>query len=147
ENGILSIEDEITPEELAKLGKKKVVIKGTKPYKMEDHLKGKPKEIVSLFMDIREKILDLGSAVKEKPLKYYMAYATTSNFAEILIQAKTLKIYLDIGEKEINDPRHLTKDCTRVGHWTTGDVVMSIKDAKDINYVISLIEQSYKLTL
>lgn len=147
EGNILSIEDATMPEELEKIGKKKIVVKGTKLYKVEDHLQNRPKEVRNLFMELREKILDLGSEVKEKPLKHYVAYTTTKNFTEVILQAKGLKIYLDISEKEINDPKHLARDCTRVGRWATGDVVLTTRDAKDIDYVISLINQSYKLTL
>lgn len=143
---ILSIEDAIMPE-LEKIGKKRMTVKGTKLYKAEDHLQNRPKEVRNLFMELREKILDLGSEVREKPLKYYVAYTTTKNFTEVVLQAKGLKIYLDISEKEINDPKQLTRDCTRVGHWATGDIVLTIRDAKEIDYVISLIDQSYKLTL
>ena len=147
DGNILFIEDAIMPEELEKIGKKKIVVKGTKLYKVEDLLQNRSKEVRNLFMELREKILDLGPEVKEKPLKHYVAYTTTKNFTEVVLQARGLKIYLDISEKEINDPKHLAHDCTRVGHWATGDVVLTIRDAKDIDYVISLIEQSYKLTL
>jgi len=147
DSGILSVQDEMSPEKLEKAHKEKIRVKGMKDYKIEDLLRNKPKGVVNLFRELEEKILDLGAEVKEKPLKRYVAYMTNKNFAGIVIQSEGLKIYLDIDEKEISDPRHLAKDCTKIGHWATGDVVLKVNDHKDIDYVLSLIEQSYKLTL
>ena len=96
DGNVLFIEDAVMPEELEKFGKKKIVVKGAKLYKMEDHLQKRSKEVKNLFMELREKILDLGPEVKEKPLKHYVAYTTTKNFAEVVLQDRGLKIYLEL---------------------------------------------------
>jgi len=144
ENNILFVENVLLPNEKVKPKKKKKTDIVYKEYTMETHLKGKTDKIKELFKELQEKILELDDKVTEKILKYYFAYELNRNFAEVVVQSKNLKIYLDINKKDLEDPKKIVKDCTQVGHMATGDCVFKISAPEDIEYAISLIKQSYE---
>lgn len=118
-----------------------------KIYTVEKHLEGKPQEIIDLFMELREFILNLGEDIIEKPLRRYVTYKHGKNFAEIWIQTNKLKIWLDISPEDLSDPLHLARDVRNVGHWGTGEVEINLGSKEQFNAVTDLIEQSYRQTL
>ena len=116
-------------------------------YTLSDHLKEKSKEIQSLFKHLQEKIVAIDDQIQERYKKFYIAYTLERNFCEIVIQANGLKIYLDIKKNKLDDPKRMAKDCSDKGHWATGDCEIKIVDEGEIDYVVSLIKQSYELKL
>jgi len=118
-------------------------------YTFENHLEGKSKYIQELFQSLREKILTLGEEgdILETPNKLYISYRHGKNFCEVQIMAKGLKLHLDIAIAELDDPENMARDVSSVGHWGTGDTEVKVSTPQDIEYVVGLIEQSYRLTL
>ena len=43
----------------------------------------------------------------------------------------------------LNDPKEFARDVSNIGHWGNGDYDWTISDEKEIEYVLSLIKQSY----
>lgn len=118
-----------------------------KEYSYDDHLKGRSEHINNLFSKLQEKILGLDSQIKEKIKQQYIAYALERNFCELVIQANAIKVYLDIQKRELDDPRNIAEDCTKVGHWATGTSRSKLHQEDEIPYLISLIKQSYEAKL
>ncbi|RMH41336.1 MAG: DUF91 domain-containing protein [Gammaproteobacteria bacterium] len=116
-------------------------------YNVEDHLSGKPAGIVALFEQLRERVLALGEDVIEKATKNYVAYKHGTNFCEVWIQVRQLKIWLDISPDEIQDPLGLGRDVRGIGHWGTGDVEVAFSNPEQLDAVMALIEQSYQQTV
>ena len=116
-------------------------------YRLEDHLRDKPPETVALFEQLRERILALDEEVVEKAVKNYMVYKHGTNFCEVWIQARGLKIWLDIPPETLQDPFHLARDVRQVGHWGTGEVEITLKSLDQLDAVMALIEQSYQQTI
>jgi len=44
---------------------------------------------------------------------------------------------------EINDPKSLCEDVTGKGHWGNGDVKVNLSSPDQIEYVMTLIRQSF----
>jgi predicted transport protein len=147
DNDVLFVDNVALPgkEGSAKKSKKTKIV--YKEYTVEHHLEKKSDTIKELFREIQERILKLDEKIKEKPLKHYIAYELDRNFAEIVVQANALKIYLDISKNDLNNHKDSVKDCTEVGHWSTGDCVFKISSIDDINHAMSLIKQSYESKL
>lgn len=116
-------------------------------YSVEKLLAGKEASIVLLFNQLRAEIKQLGENIEETPLKLYVAYKTSRNFCEVEIRAKQLKAWLDISHDELKDPRKIARDFSHVGHWGTGSTQVLIHSVKEVEYVVSLIRQSYERTL
>ncbi len=116
-------------------------------YLVEDHLQGKPAEMAALFEQLRERVLGLDEEVTEKATKNYVVYKHGKNFCEVWVQARQLKIWLDISPDVLQDPFHLARDVRNVGHWGTGDVEVTLKSPEELDAVMALITQAYQQTV
>lgn len=118
-------------------------------YTLDDHLKGKSEDIKILFDALREKVfaLNVEGDIIEKPNKIYISYKHGKNFCEIRPQSREVKIWLDIGFSELDDPKKLSRDVSQVGHYGTGEVETKLGNLSELDDVMYLIEQSYKQTL
>jgi predicted transport protein len=94
-----------------------------------------------LFEKLREMIFVLDENIKEKSTSYYVAYRITKNLAEIHIQKNKLKIHL----RPINydDPKRIVEKIPEGYNWTMNRRVF-LKSENELEYVLGLIEQSYK---
>ena len=97
--------------------------------------------IKEVFLDLRERIFGLDENVKEKCTTMYVAHRVTKNFTEIHIGKNQLKIHLR--PIDYLDPQ---KKVTKIpeGYQWTLDRRVYLKSPEDIEYVLDLIEQSYK---
>lgn len=154
ENGLLYIEDLYTPSTATILEEPKKARKASrqKHYELLHHLDGRPDEVRGLFDMVQESIMALSQEgnVHESITKQYIAYKNNKNFCEIVVQAKGLKVYIDINTEEVNDPKGVVEDCSTVGHWATGNSRFRLAPGigpEDYEYAMSLISQAYNLTL
>ena len=81
------------------------------------------------------------------PNKLYVSYRHGRNFCEVEVQARSLKIHIDIPHAELYDPLGIARDVSNVGHWGTGDTQVKVEDLEQADYVLGLIEQAYRQTL
>jgi len=152
ENDTLLIEPEsyakvrVPTGEIIRQGKKKRVEALQKEYSLDRHLGKRSENIKKLFYALREEILALGG-VTEKVTKFYIVYKTTRNFAEIIVQSQNLLVNLDVDIKELKRSKLKLEDCSKIGHWATGDTRFRIYSLDQISDAMDLIKQSYELTL
>ena len=144
EGNILHVERISLPKTTKKEATKRQSKISFKEYTYSDHFSGKAEIIKNLFNKLKEEILKLDDQIQEKIKKHYIAFALDRNFVEIVIQANSLKVYLDIHRKELDDPKNITGDCSEVGHWATGDSSFKLQSIEEIPYAITLIKQSYE---
>ncbi|MCM3697892.1 DUF262 and DUF1524 domain-containing protein [Paenibacillus macerans] len=111
-------------------------------YTISDHpdLQG---EMLVLFEQLRKRICNLDSSVREEFKKLYIAYKTTTNFVDIVPQKSKLRLSLNMSFNKIHDPKGICKDITNLGRWGNGDVEVPIDSVDEIEYVMSLIRQSF----
>jgi len=100
-----------------------------------------------LFDALRAEIIKLDPCVSEEFLKLYVAYKAETNFVDVVPQAKQLRLSLNIGFSEIDDPRGLCKDVSGLGRWGNGDVEVRLSEIAELPYVIGLIRQSLERQL
>jgi predicted transport protein len=98
-------------------------------------------ETKNLFAELRELIIAIDDSVEEKPTTLYVGYRVSNNFAEIHIGKNHLKIHLR--PIDYVDPRGLVEKIPDGYNWTM-DRRVYLKSDSDLEYVIGLIEQSYK---
>lgn len=123
------------------------VSKEVKVYTEDEHLAEKPDEIRELYDKFKASLLTIGNDIKIKPTKWYIGFLSKSNFVDIHIQKKALKIWLNLKLGELDDPKKLARDVSNTGHWGNGDYELQVIDDKDIEYIISLAKQSYSKNL
>ncbi|MEN6566255.1 MAG: DUF5655 domain-containing protein [Veillonellales bacterium] len=98
----------------------------------------------NLFESLRAFLLALGDDVSERQLKLYMAYRRIKNFASIVIQKKSLIVYLKINPETVNLEVGFSRDVRTIGHWATGDLEITIHSQEDFRKAESLLVRSYE---
>lgn len=119
-----------------------------KTYSLDDHLKKANEQVKTLFFELRAKITSLDEDIKEEPKKLYVAYKLATNFVDVEIRNKEIKIYLNVKSGQLNDPKKIAHDLTKpkpIGHWGNGDYDLKFNHTDLLEDVFDLIKQSYKL--
>ena len=122
------------------------VSKEVKKYTEEGHLKWsreRNESIPELYSQLRDRMLNLGE-VEIIPRKEYIGFKRKRPFADVIFHANHLKIILNLKKGELNDSRDITRDISNVGHWGNGDYSVIVDLNSDLDYIMSLISQSYK---
>lgn len=60
------------------------------------------------------------------------------------VQAKRLRLSLNVGFHEIEDPRGMCKDVSGLGRWGNGDVEVGLSSADELPYIMGLVRQSFE---
>lgn len=100
--------------------------------------------IRELFDQLQEQIVNLDEGIEEKATSLYVAYRAAKNFAEVHIGRNQLKIHLR--PIDYVDPRKRVDKIPDGYNWTM-DRRVYLDSADDLEYVLGLIEQSYKNVL
>lgn len=122
------------------------VSKEVKLYKEEDHL-NQPKVLdktKEIYNNLRERILNIGGDIEIVPRKMYIGFKRRTNFIDILIGKSELWCWINLKKGELDDPKGLCRDVKEIGHYGNGDYDLSIGETTDLDYVMFLVNQSYK---
>ena len=98
-------------------------------------------DIKALFADLRERIVAIDDSITENPTTLYVGYRMGNNFAEVHIGKNQLKIHLR--PIDFVDPKGMVDKIPDGYNWTM-DRRVYLKTVADLDYVVGLIEQSYK---
>lgn len=113
-------------------------------YSLEDHIHLKENEPMRpLFDELRKRILNIDSSVREEPKKLYVAYKSLTNFADIIPQKNALRLSLNIPFEKIKDPKEKCRDVANKGKWGNGDTEIKISSFEDLDYSFGLIKQAF----
>lgn len=118
------------------------VDKQIKIYTEEDHLSKASDELKELYNKFRNVITDWDN-VEVDAKKLYIAFKGVRNIADVVVQSRSLKIFINLKAGELDDPKKLVRNIADVGHWGNGDYEVTISDDKDFEYIMSLIKQSW----
>lgn len=99
----------------------------------------------TLFDVLDKRIMNLSSDVKREYKKQYIAYKLDTNFVDIVIQKQRLRISVNMKYSQVYDPKGLCKDITNLGRWENGDVELFMEHTSDVENVMEIIEQSYRI--
>jgi predicted transport protein len=115
------------------------VDKEIKVYTEDDHLSGIPEDIKELYNKFKDLVLSIGSDIKIKPRKKYIAFVSKINFVSVEILKEGLNVNFNLKKSELNDPKGLAKDVP------SKDIsYIKIKNDEDLDYIVSLVKQSYE---
>lgn len=141
DNGIFSLEPLNVSEQVSKSNIQQTVIEVTIDTTLENHLNKSSEKIRNLFAELRSRIFTLDENIIEKATSLYIAYRLAKNFAEIHVSKNHLKVHLR--PIEYNDVENKVEKVPDTYQWTM-DRRIYIKSDEDLDYVFSIIEQSYK---
>jgi len=109
---------------------------------LESHLNKGQAIIKDLFLRLQNRIFELDESIDRKINNNYIAFKVSKIFAEIHIQKTKLLIYLR-PVKDYNDPEKRIVQIPDTYNWSLNQRIY-ISNEGDIEYVMNLVEQSYK---
>lgn len=118
------------------------VTREIKVYTEEDHTSNKSDDIIELYETFRDAVVNLADDIEIVPKLDYIAFKKNSNIADICIQRKGLKLWINLKKGLLDDPKNLMRDVSNIGHWGNGDYELVIKNTNDLEYIMSLIKQA-----
>jgi predicted transport protein len=104
-----------------------------------EYLKG---DMLDLYQVLRKRILNIDASVKEEFKKLYIAFKSSTNFADIVPQKARLRLSLNIDFDQIIDPNGLCKDVSGLGRWEVG-----VSSLGELDYVMELVQQAFDAQL
>lgn len=110
---------------------------------LAEQLEAASPEIRTLYFQAQTFLRIQGEDVQEKQLKLYTAYKRLKNFACLVVYPNRLLIMLKLDPATVVMEEGFSRDMSRIGHWGTGDVELSIRNNMDLNRAFPLIERSY----
>jgi predicted transport protein len=98
--------------------------------------------IGDVYEAMRAFLLALGDDVTEKSTKLYVAFRRIRNFATVVVQKSSIIVYLKMEPtaEALKEPN--TRDVREIGHWGTGDLELSIKNAADFDRAKTLLQRA-----
>lgn len=99
----------------------------------------------TLFEVLDRRIQNLSPSVKREFKKLYVAYKLDTNFVDIVFQKQRLRISLNMKFSEVIDPRGICRDITGLGRWGNGDVEVYMEHTSDVDQIMEVVEQSYRM--
>ena len=99
----------------------------------------------TLFEVLDRRIRNLSPDVKREFKKLYVAYKLDTNFVDIVFQKQRLRISVNMKFSEVIDPNGICRDITGIGRWGNGDVELYMEHTSDVDQIMEIVEQSYRL--
>lgn len=109
----------------------------------EEKLKSIPQDIKILYESICNYIESLGDDIVANQLKFYLAYKKVQNIICIEVYNKHVVLYLKLNPEEIDLEKGFSRNVKNVGHYGTGDLAITIRDANDFKKAKDLIVRAY----
>lgn len=122
----------------------KNIVKEIKVYTEEDHTNNKTDDIIELYETFKNAILNLSDDIEIQPKLDYVAFKKNSNIADICVQKKGLKIWINLKKGQLEDPKNSMRDVSEMGHWGNGDYEIVVTNTENIEYIMSLVKQAIK---
>ncbi|GAA7590580.1 hypothetical protein VN0011_13380 [Helicobacter pylori] len=132
--------DAETLEEYKQKGKREKKAYDLSSYKFSSHSRELFDILSKEIKALDDKALD--ERVTEKFNQEFISYMFDTNFVDIVVQTKDLKLYLNMPFNELQDEKNLARDMTNKGHLGNGDIEVKLETKENIPYCLGLIRQA-----
>ncbi|WDW09255.1 DUF5655 domain-containing protein [Priestia aryabhattai] len=122
--------------------------RNTKVKTVSDYLEQANMELSDRFETLKAYMIALGDDVQMKILKHYIAFKRIKNFVcvEIHPQSEKILLYLKVNPSTITLEQGFTRDVSKIGHYGTGDLEITISNDEDIEKAKYLINIAYEVS-
>ena len=100
-------------------------------------------DIKNLYQSICDYIESLGDDISPNQLKLYLAYKKVQNMVCIEIHNKQILLFLKLHPDSVKLEKGFSRDMRSIGHYGTGDLQITIKNALDFEKAKPLIQRAY----
>ncbi len=123
------------------------VTREVKVYTEEYHFtrkKNMKESTLELYNDLKSRILALGDDIEIVPRSEYISFKRERPFTDLVLYVGDIRCLINMKKGELEDPKNITRDMSETGHWGNGDYEVKIDSDSDLDYLMFLINQSYK---
>lgn len=105
-----------------------------------------PQALQDLFERLKEMLLAFGDDVQFSEKKLYFAFRRIKNFVCIDVQSRNecLMVYVKSADPKADEIPGFVRDVTGIGHWGTGNLEITVRNAQDLERSRVLLEKSYE---
>ena len=118
------------------------VTKTIRVYTEEDHINYGSEFVKELYKTFKNAILNIGD-MEITTFQSYIAFKSRTNVIDIEIQRNALKFWINMKKNSLDDPKHIMRDVSNIGRFGNGDYELKITNDENIEYLMSLVKQSY----
>jgi predicted transport protein len=120
----------------------KKVTEEIKVYTEEEHIAKASDLTAELYEKFKAAILNLTDGVSVIPLKYWLNF-DKGNLTLVSLEVQKKKLNITINKKagQLDDPKSLTRDVSKIGHYGKGDYQLQVEDDANLEYIMSLVKQ------
>lgn len=112
-------------------------------YTEEDHYQKTTPEIRELAIKIKDRILELED-VEINPVKFYIGFKVNRKLiADFEVQKSKLRLRINLKKGMLDDPKGWFRDVSNIGTFGVGEYEAVVTPESDLDYLMSLIKQSY----
>ena len=107
---------------------------------------GRLNESYEQYSRLIKEIKKIGLNFSEKPTKRYInLLANTKSFCQICGLKSGLKIWINLEPADLSEEETLkVRDVSKIGHWGMGDIECFLANGSELEWLLSLINKSYK---
>lgn len=121
---------------------------GRDPYlsqRIDYRLGNAPADLREVWDSMTDFLMGMGDDVQMKEVKFYVAFKRIKNFvcAEIYPQARTIAAYLKLNPDTVTLEDGFTRDVRKIGHYGTGDLEVTLRNAADFARAQPLFQRAY----
>ena len=101
--------------------------------------------MIDRFEALRAYLTALGDDVQETTLRFYIAFKRIKNFACVEFRPTTGKIllFVKVDPSSVHLEAGFTRDVSKLGHFGTGDLEITLTKLEDLERAMPLIKRSY----
>ena len=115
-----------------------------KVYSESEHIQHASEGIVELYERFKTGILNIDSSISIKATKTFISFISGKKaICDFHLFKNYLKLWINLKKGNLDDPKNITRDVSNVGHWGNGDYEIQVEDDKSLEYIISLVRESY----
>ena len=107
---------------------------------------GKWNESFEQYKKLRKQLKNIELNFTENPTKRYISLILDSkSFCQICGLKSGLKIWINLEMNELSEEESLkARDVSKIGHWGMGNVECFVENGSEMEWIVSLINKSYK---
>lgn len=113
-------------------------------YTEEDHYQRGNPAVQELAITLKDRILELDN-LEINPVKQYIGFKLNKRIVtDFEVQKTKLRLRINLKKGTLDDPKNLFRDVSNIGTFGVGDYEAIVTPESDLDYLMSLIKQSYK---
>lgn len=112
-------------------------------YTEEYHLSKAPQDIVQLYNLLKIAVLNKFQLHIDSYKSYIAFKQNGKNVFDVKLFKSKILLWINMKKGTLHDPKEFTRDISKIGHLGNGDYDLTISNKEEIEYVLTLIEQSY----